>query len=104
MKDLPELTTEQEIKLKDNIKGFREYAKTMEFQKGATERAQRKAMFEAITPEKLKSLTEYEFGIHKALIVLSLLWYQRGRKCGKNSFTKSASFSGARPRLSSPSG
>lgn len=72
MKDLPELTTEQEIKLKDNIKGFREYAKTMEFQKGATERAQRKAMFEAITPEKLKSLTEYEFGK-----LISVLWASR---------------------------
>ena len=68
------LTTEQEIKIKENIKGFREYGKTVEFRKGTTERTQRKVMFGAITPEKLKSLTEYEFGKFISTLWASRMW------------------------------
>lgn len=64
-----ELTHEQKNKLKKYIESFREYAKTEEFRKDIEDRGKREALFKAFTPEKLDSLTEYEFGN-----LISILW------------------------------
>ena len=67
-----ELTSEQKAVLKKYIKNFKEYVKTVDFREDLEDRKKRETLFRALTPEKINSLTEYEFGN-----IISILWASR---------------------------